>query len=138
MRHGIWEDLLGLGDKASGKFECLDCDATRGFIGEREYGRGCQHLNTPFWNANLTHIRWTRTRDRRLQTERQICSSCKASQPIGEMIVLENEENAWQPIWKCLDDVVCYAHKVVDRQHYPRADERQKNERASQSAINHR
>ena len=121
MRHGILEDLRGLGDGASGKIECLDCNATRGFMGEREYGKGCQHLNTPFWNANLTHIHWTRTRDRRLQTERQICSSCKASQPIGEMIVLESEENARQPLWKCLDDVAYCAHRVIDRRHQQRA-----------------
>ena len=121
MRHGILEDLRGLGDEASGRIKCLDCDAARGFIGEREYGRGCQHLNTPFWNANLTHIHWTRTRDRRLQMKRQICSSCKTSQPIGEMVVLEN---AGQPIWKCLDYEVRCAHRVIDRQHQHRANGR--------------
>lgn len=109
MEGKILMRLQGIGDKASGRFECEQCKVAREFYGKIASDVGCRHLRTPYMDEEFTLTHWTRTRDERLQTERRRCVLCKTSQPVGKMIVHQDRENTGQPIWKCCDDVIpCY------------------------------
>ena len=109
MERKILIRLKGMGDQASGRFECGQCKAARGFVGRLTSGVGCRHLRTPYMDEDFTLTHWTRTRDERLRTEQRRCVLCKASRAVGKMIVHEDKENTGQPVWQCFDDTIpCY------------------------------
>jgi len=109
MESKILMRLRGIGDKASGGFECVPCNVARRFYGKITSDVGCRHLRTPYMDEEFIFTHWTRTRDDRLRTEMRRCALCKTSQPVGKMIVYQDKENAGQPIWNCFDDIMpCY------------------------------
>ena len=109
MEGRILMRLRELGDNASGRFECEQCKAARGFVGRLTSGARCRHLRTPYMDEEFTLTHWIRTRDERLKTEERRCVLCEASRSVGKMFVYEDKENTGEPIWQCFGDTIpCY------------------------------